>query len=153
MLDQLNLMQTPSTAPRRIEGSPTPKKSLRERMSGRPEIVVPYAPDEEPSASPPDSDEDTPSVNLPHSAVKHVQRPTAISHYARSASPGSVRAASIASSRASVANKWKPIGDGPARPAHNATTSGSNATPLGRPRVPTGPSSMADRIHGFKIHK
>ncbi|OCF35112.1 hypothetical protein I316_03152 [Kwoniella heveanensis BCC8398] len=57
-------------------GSPTPRRvSHNDDM-----IVVPIRAGEDGSigGSPPESDEDEPSVLLPHSALKHVQRPTVI---------------------------------------------------------------------------
>lgn len=133
------------------EGSPTPTKPphrpLKDRFTGRTSIVVPYAHGEEPSASPPESDEDAPSVHLPHSAVKHVQRPITINRDSGSASPVSVASSSVASSRqGGGSGVWRQTFTTMSR-----AVSGSNSTPLGK-RQPTGPGA-AGRIHGFKVHR
>ncbi|WVQ96537.1 hypothetical protein IAU59_003642 [Kwoniella sp. CBS 9459] len=57
-------------------GSPTPRRTSHKKET----IVIPIHAGEDDSigGSPPESDEDEPSVLLPHSALKHVQRPTVI---------------------------------------------------------------------------
>ncbi|WVF69021.1 hypothetical protein IAT40_003795 [Kwoniella sp. CBS 6097] len=57
-------------------GSPAPRRASHTNEM----IVVPIRAGEDESigGSPPESDEDEPSVLLPHSALKHVQRPTVI---------------------------------------------------------------------------
>ncbi|KAK6907978.1 hypothetical protein I203_101979 [Kwoniella mangroviensis CBS 8507] len=55
--------------------SPTPGR----KTTSKNKLVVPINPETDNiGGSPPSSDEDEPSVQLPHSAVKHVQRPTTI---------------------------------------------------------------------------
>lgn len=148
LLDQYHATHTQSTAGETDrEGSPTPTKpphrSLKDRFTGRTSIVVPYAHGEEPSASPPESDEDAPSVHLPHSAVKYVQRPITINRDSGSASPVSVASSSVASSRQG-GGVWRQTFNTMSR-----TVSGSNSTPLGSRQ----PSQLAGRVHGFKVHK
>lgn len=128
-------------------GSPTPTKPSLKQPAKRGGIVIPYAHDEEPSASPPESDEDAPSVNLPKSAIRHVQRPTAINRGSGSVSPASVGASSVASSRQS--SMWKPI----STQMQRAAASGSNSTPLGQRNTYATGSKLGDRIHGFKVRQ
>ncbi|WVW84899.1 hypothetical protein I302_106935 [Kwoniella bestiolae CBS 10118] len=53
--------------------------TLWKNPTGNHKLVIPIDRDIDiPGGSPPSSDEDEPSVQLPHSAVKHVQRPTTI---------------------------------------------------------------------------
>jgi hypothetical protein len=107
--------------------SPTPRKSFG--------LSIPIDGDEGSLAgSPPDSDEDTPSVPLPHSAVKHVQRPTQPSHRDETSRAYDHKRASRLSSGAGA----------------RASTTGSNTTPLGSMRIK---GASENKIHGFKVHE
>lgn len=86
-------------------------KSLGQATPRASSLSIPID-DESVAGSPPDSDEDTPSVPLPHSAVKHVQRPTPVQ---RAASPATTVSGS----------------DETARALAKRMSSGSNNTPLG----------------------
>lgn len=76
------------------------------------------------AGSPPDSDEDTPSVPLPHSALKHVQRPTPVEKRGTSsnASAASTRPEVAAAAAAYAARRTRQI------------------------------SVSEEKLHGFKIH-
>ncbi|WVQ65565.1 uncharacterized protein L199_003742 [Kwoniella botswanensis] len=72
---------SPPSSPRNVKStirsttSPTPGR----KTTVKNKLVVPINPEiDNIGGSPPSSDEDEPSVQLPHSAVKHVQRPTTI---------------------------------------------------------------------------
>ena len=61
-----------------VDRSPTPRGTDRQRQGSRVAYRIPVHEGDDGSigGSPPSSDEDNPAVRLPHSAVKHVQRPT-----------------------------------------------------------------------------
>jgi hypothetical protein len=132
--------------------SPTPRKSFG--------LSIPIDGDEGSLAgSPPDSDEDTPSVPLPHSAVKHVQRPTPVQ--LRSASPSE---SSGVSSKTKYPYSTQPSHRDETSRAYDhkrasrlssgagarASTTGSNTTPLGSMRIK---GASENKIHGFKVHE
>jgi hypothetical protein len=137
---------TPPTPKAKTTALPA-KPSLHDRIHGTALRVPIDASEGSIGGSPPESDEDEPSVPLPHSAIKFVQRPTTFS-----ASP----APSTASSRDSPYNAgYSPRQSrlAPRFSGKGPSTSGSNDIPLGTTSGKWGaPKDSGDRVHGFKRH-
>nr|XP_031864394.1 uncharacterized protein CI109_000307 [Kwoniella shandongensis]KAA5531466.1 hypothetical protein CI109_000307 [Kwoniella shandongensis] len=126
--------------------------------------------------SPPESDEDEPSVQLPHSAVKHVQRPTMIKardendgmdRQHSSPPPSTSRSTSRAESSISGGSRrlsWKerasqqirryPISANDRINQYIGPVSSTNAIPLGSVSSPSARYSelgSGDRLYGFRV--
>lgn len=103
--------------------------------------------------SPPSSDEDKPSVHLPHSAVKHVQRPP---QYTRDTSPPPSTYAPSANSSPSAASTER------RHPSRAANQTGANLFPVGSRSGDSSADLMdfasrreqnATKQYGFKWHE
>lgn len=136
-----------------VDRSPTPRGSGRQGQQSRVAYRIPVREERDGSIgeSPPTSDEDNPAVKLPHSAVKHVQRPTTTIDVSPSRA-GSVvpsttaisalelpsRAASLASrvhpSRAAqiTASRPAPAPSKTSKASASARSTGTNGVPMGK---------------------
>ncbi|WVR06528.1 hypothetical protein IAU60_003559 [Kwoniella sp. DSM 27419] len=135
-----------------------------------PTIIVPFRKGEDGyiGGSPPESDDDEPSVHLPHSALKHVQRPTVIeTHFGKrmehgfkiqaarvhSPTPGSESSFSTStytSSEHSEHTSKRRSARSRVLPYKQSMVSSSIRTPLG---FGSQPSAARDEMMGFKAHR
>ncbi|RXK40326.1 hypothetical protein M231_02440 [Tremella mesenterica] len=138
------------TRPRVPPRSPSSRGTTR---TIRQALVVPID-DREGSiaGSPPSSDENRPSVHLPHSAVKRVQRPTSFD--ARPVSPGSVTSYTPSTVHSvETGPRLPPWGSsraasGSKRSKGKARADNPNVTPLGGDRRYSGGETT---LHGFNV--
>lgn len=141
----------------------------RQSVTRAPGLTIPVDDMGSLAGSPPDSDEDHPNVNLPHSAMKWVQRPTVINE---ESDPSQVsyrsRSDSISSSSTGgpsrIGAKMHPSrmmltqqgvtqkGSGTFRAP---LMTGTNSVPVGQPRAAAGMGGTigtGGKVHGFNVH-
>ncbi|KAK8858768.1 hypothetical protein IAR55_002997 [Kwoniella newhampshirensis] len=172
---QVSHATTPKASRRGIfTCSSTPEQSpTRHRPQGQ-SIVVPIdiTVDGSIGGSPPESDEDEPSVQLPHSALKHVQRPTTINNDDDITERGrshSISVASLERAQAGARQGWKdrlvqqkresgadryPMMAKDRTNLYIGPVSNANKIPLGSVSSPSTQYSelgSGDRLYGFRV--